>query len=140
MNLDPIRVLLIEDNVGDIELVKTGFEDARIANEIQTISDGEVALEFFKKGQNLPDIVLLDINLPKVDGFEILKEIRESAESSHIPVIMLTSSEADKDIAQSYQYRANSYVSKPVDFESFLEAIHAMEQFWLSVVKLPSRS
>lgn len=138
MTVDPIKILLIEDNAGDIELVKTGFEEARIANEIQTISDGELALEFVQRANDLPDIVLLDINLPKVDGFEILKAIREGARTSHIPVVMLTSSEADEDIAQSYQYHANSYVSKPVEFDKFLEAIHALEQFWLSVVKLPS--
>lgn len=137
MNIKPIKILLIEDNPGDIELIRAGFEEARIANEFQVISDGEQGLNFIKEGKNLPDVILLDINLPKIDGFEILDAIRDGELTNSIPVIMLTSSEADQDIVRSYRHHANSDVTKPVDFHKFLETIQEMEKFWLSVVKLP---
>lgn len=136
--LQPIKILLVEDNPGDIELVRAGFEDALIANQLMVISDGQQALNFIQSKQPMPDIILLDINLPKVDGFEILQEIRQQPHSCNIPVIMLTSSEAERDISQSYQYKANSFVTKPVDFSKFIDAIKKLEQFWLTVVKLPT--
>jgi DNA-binding response OmpR family regulator len=135
--MTPIEILLIEDNPGDIELVREGFEEARVANHLSIIGDGQAALDFFIKGENLPDIILLDINLPKANGFEILETIRSQPKSAEIPVIMLTSSEADSDVVKSYQNSANSYVSKPVDFDKFIAAIKSIESFWLSVVKLP---
>jgi DNA-binding response OmpR family regulator len=135
--MTPIEILLIEDNPGDIELVREGFEEARVANHLSIIEDGQAALDFFIKGENLPDIILLDINLPKANGFEILETIRSQPKSAEIPVIMLTSSEADSDVVKSYQNSANSYVSKPVDFDKFIAAIKSIESFWLSVVKLP---
>ena len=137
MTNQAIKILLIEDNPGDIELVRTGFEDARVVNQLQIIEDGQVAFDFIVAGIDMPDIILLDINLPKVSGFEILAAIRTHEHSKHIPVIMLTSSEADEDIVKSYSHNANSYVTKPVDFEKFLYAIRSLEQFWLTVVKLP---
>jgi CheY-like chemotaxis protein len=138
--MTPIEILLIEDNPGDIELVREGFEEARVANNLRTISDGQEAIDFFMLGEELPDIVLLDINLPKASGFEILETIRSQPKSMEIPVIMLTSSEADADIVKSYQCTANSYVTKPVDFEKFINAIKSLETFWLSVVKLPKHN
>jgi CheY-like chemotaxis protein len=138
--MTPIEILLIEDNLGDIELVREGFEEARVANNLRTIVDGQEAIDFFMKGEDLPDIVLLDINLPKASGFEILETIRSQPHSLDIPVIMLTSSEADSDVVKSYQNTANSYVTKPVDFDKFIHAIKSLESFWLSVVKLPKHT
>lgn len=138
MNLVPIDILMIEDNPGDIELVRACFEDARVANRLSVISDGQEALDFIQQGSDLPDIILLDINLPKVDGFCILQAIREGQYSRDIPVVMLTSSEAEDDINQSYRYKANSYVSKPVYFDKFFEVISTLGDFWMAVVKLPA--
>ncbi|WP_428240602.1 response regulator [Gynuella sp.] len=140
--MKPINILLIEDNPGDIELVREGFRQAKVTNEIRVITDGQIAWDFFDQLQpdNLPDIVLLDINLPKVDGIEILQKIRASEISHNIPVIILTSSEADEDVTRSYDERVNSYVTKPVDFAKFLTVIQSVEDFWLSVVKLPTKN
>lgn len=137
MNIVPIEILLIEDNPGDIELVRAGFEEARVANHIQVISDGQQALDFFEQDNGLPDIILLDINLPKVDGLEILEKIRSTEHCKDIPVVMLTSSEDDADINKSYAEKANSYITKPVGFDEFLDVIKSIEDFWLTVVKLP---
>ncbi|AJQ97908.1 response regulator [Gynuella sunshinyii] len=139
--MKPINILLIEDNPGDIELVREGFRQAKVTNEIRVIMDGQIAWDFFDQLQpdNIPDIVLLDINLPKVDGIEILQKIRSAEISHNIPVIMLTSSEADEDVTRSYDERVNSYVTKPVDFVKFLTVIQSLEDFWLSVVKLPTK-
>jgi len=137
MSIIPIEILLIEDNPGDIELTRIGFEEARVANNLSVIKDGQQAIDFFEQGNDLPDIVLLDINLPKVNGFEILEKIRSLEYSENIPVIMLTSSGADEDINKSYSAKANSYIIKPVDFDKFYKVIKSLEQFWLTVVKFP---
>jgi len=137
MNLEPIKILLIEDNPGDVELVKIGFQEAKVANEIQVITDGQTAIDFFENDNDMPDVVLLDINLPKIDGFEILKFIRTKSIVPNLPVIILTSSETEFDINKSYASNANSFVSKPVDFDKFSQAIKSLGNFWLSVVKLP---
>ncbi len=145
MSLEAIKILLIEDNPGDIELLRIGFEDAKISNEISTISDGEEAIAYFEQCGNddfasRPDIVLLDINLPKVDGFEILHKIRSTPNCKNLPVIMLTSSEASADIARGYAEQANCFLSKPVEFDKFLDVVKSLENFWLTVVKLPTSS
>ena len=137
MSISPIEILLIEDNPGDIELTRVGFDEARIANNLSVISDGQEAMEFFERGESLPDIILLDINLPKADGLEILELIRQKENSKNIPVIMLTSSESDTDIKRSYAKKANSFITKPVDFEKFHQVIKSLKTFWLTVVKLP---
>lgn len=138
MSALPIEILLIEDNPGDIELTRVGFEDARVANNLSVIDDGQKALEFFERGEDFPDIVLLDLNLPKVDGLEILQKIRSCTMSKDIPVIMLTSSDAESDIKKCYAEKANSYITKPVDFDKFYQVIKSLELFWLTVVKLPT--
>ena len=140
MEVDIVNILLVEDNPGDIELIKTGFEEARVVNQITVISDGQEALNFINKGEEIPDIILLDINLPKVNGFEILKKIRSTKASSNIPVVMLTSSDTTEDVEKSYSSRANSFITKPVDFEQFLKVIKSIECFWLTVVKLPRKA
>lgn len=137
MNIDPIKILVIEDNPGDIEILRAGFEGARVNNELQFISDGEEALRYFDQAETMPDLVLLDLNLPKVDGIEILRHMRGIERSKAVPVVVLTSSEAEIDVARSYSEHANSYITKPVNFEKFLEVIRKLECFWLSVVKLP---
>lgn len=133
----PLHVLMIEDNPGDIELVRAGFEVATLPIELQVITDGQEGHDYFNSDNPMPDIVLLDINLPKVSGIEILKKIRATACSENIPVVMLTSSDAEIDIARSYAEHANSFISKPVDFEKFMTVVKSIEDFWLTVVKLP---
>ncbi len=133
-----IDILLIEDNPGDIELIKAGFDEARMAISLNVISDGEEAINFFDGDEKLPDLVLLDINLPKVSGFEVLKAIRSNDASSNIPVVVLTSSESESDVTNSYKGHANSFITKPVDINKFLEVMKSIENFWLTIVKLPS--
>lgn len=134
----PIDILLVEDNPGDVELVRAGFEEASLLIEIRVISDGQTAMEFFTaKDSVMPDLVLLDINLPKVSGIEVLKKIKSTAYSCQIPVVVLTSSDAEIDIVRSYAEHANSFISKPVDFDKFMKVIRSIEDFWLTVVKLP---
>jgi len=137
---EAIDILLIEDNPGDVELIKAGFEEARIGNMLRVISDGQEAVEFFNGDTDIPDLVLLDINLPKVNGIEVLKVIRGSQRSLSVPVIMLTSSERESDILESYREHVNSFISKPVDFDKFIKVIQSIESFWLDVVRLPSHS
>lgn len=137
MSVTPIKILLVEDNPGDIELTRVGFEEARISNSLTVISDGAEAMAFFQQGENLPDIVLLDINLPKVDGVEILKQIRSNSSSKDISVIMMTSSGAEDDIKNSLDGKANSYITKPVNFNKFYKVLITLEKFWLTVVKSP---
>ncbi len=137
-----IDILLVEDNPGDIDLTKEALEDAKVANRLHVVEDGEQALDFiFRRGQYVdaprPDLVLLDLNLPKRDGREVLQEIRANAGVTDIPVVILTSSQADEDIVRAYRLHANCYISKPVNFVQFLKIIHAIEDFWLTVVKLP---
>lgn len=137
--MKPVNVLLVEDNPGDIELAKIAFEDAKMINELRVISDGQQALDFFEANPDWPDIVLLDINLPKVNGIEILKHLRSHEETRALPVCILTSSGSDQDIIASYQHNTNAYIQKPVDFNKFIETIKSFEEFWLSVVKLPPK-
>ena len=137
MNIKPIDILLIEDNPGDVELVRAGFDDARIANRLTVINDGQRAVDFFDCDNIMPDLVLLDINLPKVNGLDVLHKIRSSPVSRKTPVVVLTSSDAEMDIAQSYAEHANCFISKPVDFDKFMDVVKSIEDFWLTVVKLP---
>lgn len=134
---NPIELLLIEDNPGDVELIKAGFEEVRMRVNISVIADGQKAVEFVQAGQNLPDLIVLDLNLPKVNGIDVLKEIRKHESSTGIPVVVFTSSEADSDIASSYREHANTYISKPVAFNQFVDAIKSIETFWIELAKLP---
>lgn len=124
MNESVLKILLIEDNPGDVELTRVGLEGKSITNKLMVISDGQLAMEFFEKSENLPDIVLLDINLPKVDGFEILMKIRAVKNSKDLPVVMLTSSETEVDVKQSRDKRADCYLTKPVDFDAFYDFVN----------------
>jgi CheY-like chemotaxis protein len=138
----PVEILLVEDNEGDVGLVEEVFEDGRINNNLNVAEDGEEAMQFLNKEGNFanaprPDLILLDLNLPKKDGREVLKEIKEDDSLKLIPVVVLTTSKAEEDILKSYDLHANSYITKPVDFEQFIKVIKSIEDFWLEVVKLP---
>lgn len=143
-NPQPIEILLVEDSAGDVELTQEAFLDAKIANRIHVTRDGDEALEFlYRRGRHesavRPDMVLLDLNMPGKNGKEVLAIIKEDDDLKEIPVIVLTSSEAEMDIAKSYQLHANAYIIKPVSLQQFLQIVEAVEMFWLSVVRLPPR-
>jgi CheY-like chemotaxis protein len=137
-----ISILLVEDNEGDIILTLEALKEAKINNEINVVRDGDAALQYLgKEGQykdaETPDLILLDINLPKVDGIEVLAKIKSNEDLMVIPVVMLTTSDSEKDIFQSYQSHANCYITKPVNFENFMDVIQTIKDFWINIVKLP---
>lgn len=145
MNVDlaePIEILLVEDNEGDIFLTKKAFEKAKIANNIYVAKDGEEAMKILNKqgdysNSPTPHIVLLDINLPKKTGIEVLKEMKQRDKLKRIPVVILTSSKAEQDIVKTYDLYASSYIVKPLSLHNFHEVVTAIEDFWFSVVVLP---
>ena len=137
----PIEVLLVEDNVGDVRLTQEALRDAKVRNNLHVVPDGVEAMAFLRREGRYaavprPDLVLLDLNLPKKGGLEVLDEIKTDDALQHIPVVILTTSQAEQDIVQSYRRRANAYVTKPVDLEQFLKVVGSIEQFWLEIVKL----
>jgi CheY-like chemotaxis protein len=141
--MKPIHILLVEDNEGDILLTREALEDAGIVVKLSVVKDGKEAIDFTsKKGLytdvDLPDLVVLDVNLPKKNGHEVLKYIKGSASLRHIPVIMLTTSSSERDINQSYANYANCYITKPVEVNDFLSVVTTIENFWVSTVKLPT--
>jgi two-component system, chemotaxis family, response regulator Rcp1 len=138
----PAEILLIEDNPGDVELIREALQSGKVMNHISVATDGEEALAFLNRGRGfkdapLPDLILLDLNLPKKDGFEVLKEVKDHPVVSRVPVVILTSSQADRDVLKSYSFRANCFISKPVDVDEFLDTVRSTGDFWLSIVKLP---
>jgi len=144
--LSPINILLIEDNPADIRLTKEVLKHGKIKNNLSVVMDGEDALHFLRKtgkyaGMELPviDIILLDLNLPKKDGREVLAEIKSDPNLKQIPVIILTTSAAEQDILNTYSNHANCYIMKPVDFNQFINVVRTIEEFWLTIVKLPTR-
>jgi CheY-like chemotaxis protein len=135
-----INILLIEDNEGDILLTMEAFEDSKIVNKITAIKDGKEAINFFEKlngKEAVPHLVLLDINLPKVSGHEVLTYIKNNEKYKSIPVIMLTTSSSEKDILQSYKNHVNCYITKPIDVSDFMKAIMKIEDFWINIVSIP---
>jgi CheY-like chemotaxis protein len=139
----PAQLLLVEDNSGDVTLTRAAFQDAKVANNLSVARDGEQAMSMLRRegphaGQPIPDLILLDLNLPRMDGREVLQAIRSDPALSRIPVIVLTSSNADMDILKSYDLKANGYIVKPVDFERLQEIVACIESFWFTVVVLPS--
>jgi CheY-like chemotaxis protein len=137
-----VEILLVEDNEGDVGLVEEVFEETKIRNNLHVAEDGEEAMQFLHKEGKFkdvpyPDIILLDLNLPKKDGREVLAEIKVDNTLKRIPVVVLTTSDAEKDIIKMYDLHANSYIMKPVDFDQFIKVIKSIEDFWLEVVKLP---
>lgn len=142
--MEAINILLVEDNEGDILLTTEALTEAKIANKISVVKDGWSAVQFLeKKGEYSnevsPDLVLLDINLPKMNGHEVLESIKSNPDIKHIPVIILTTSSAETDILLSYQKFANCYVTKPVNVNDFLRVVTSIENFWVSIVQLPGR-
>ena len=140
----PIHILLVEDNEGDILLIKEAFEDAKIVVKLSVVKDGKEAIDFMDQngkyaGEALPDLLLLDVNLPKKNGHEVLKYIKGKDSLKKIPVIMLTTSSTELDINMSYNNYANCYITKPVEVNDFLAVISTVENFWISIVKLPTK-
>ncbi len=138
----PIEILLVEDNPGDVDLTIEALREAKVHNELHVVSDGVEAIAYLRRqgahaGARLPDLILLDLNLPKKDGREVLAEIKSDPDLKHIPVVVLTSSDSERDVLQSYRVHANCYLKKPTDLERFLEVVRSIEDFWLVVVKLP---
>ncbi len=132
--------MLVEDNEGDILLTMEALEDSKIINKVTVLKDGKAAIDFFESindKNELPDLVLLDINLPKRSGHEVLQYIKKSAKYSQIPVIMLTTSSSEKDILSAYKHYANCYITKPIDVAEFINAIAKIEDFWINIVSIP---
>jgi len=139
----PIEILLVEDNPGDVRLTREIFKAARIRNLIHTVEDGVEAMEYLRNQGKYadaakPDLILLDLNLPRKDGREVLAEIKTDDKLKRIPVVVLTISKAEEDILKTYRLHANCYITKPVDLDQFIKVVASIEDFWLSVVKLPS--
>ncbi len=144
MNADLISVLLVEDDPGDVLLIREAFTDHKVGNVLSVVSDGVEAMQFVRgegeyAGNERPDLVLLDLNLPRKSGAEVLAEIKADPELSTIPVIVLTTSEAEEDVLRSYKSHANAYITKPVDFDRFKQIVHQIDDFFIGIVKLPPR-
>ncbi|MEV0124330.1 response regulator [Streptomyces sp. NPDC050703] len=140
----PVDVLLVEDDPGDELMTREAFEDNKIGNTLHVVRDGEEALDFlYRRGEHTdaprPDLILLDLNLPKYDGRQVLEQIKSDAELTDIPVVVLTTSAAEEDILRSYKLHANAYVTKPVDLDQFIAAVRQIDDFFVQVVRLPRR-
>ena len=138
----PVEILLVEDSPGDVRLTIEALKDARMRNTLHSVSDGVEALAFLRREEPYadkprPDLILLDLNMPRMDGREVLAEIKADPDLKKIPVVVLTTSQAEQDILQSYNLHANCYISKPVDLDQFIDVVRSIESFWLSIVKLP---
>jgi CheY-like chemotaxis protein len=143
-DISPIQILLVEDSPGDINLTIEALRGARVANHLSIVRDGEEAMSFLRQEESYenvprPDLILLDLNLPKKDGREVLTDIKGDPDLEMIPVIIMTTSAAQDDIVSSYRHHAASFVTKPVDFSEFLEAVRSIEGFWLSIVRYPAK-
>ena len=143
--MEPIHILLVEDNEGDILLTTEALEDTKLFTKISVVRDGKQAMDFLTKAEGYaeaaqPDMILLDINLPKRNGQEVLKFIKENELLKHIPVIMLTTSSSASDIKQAYDNHANCFITKPIEADNFLEMINSIKHFWISNVKLPTKA
>ena len=139
----PIEVLLIEDDPGDVLLIQEAFDFNKVHNNLNIVRDGEQALAYLRRegeyaGAARPDLVLLDLNLPRKDGREVLQEVKSDEVLRTIPIVVLTTSEAEEDVLRSYQLHANAYVTKPVDFDRFVSIVRQIDDFFVSVVRLPS--
>jgi CheY-like chemotaxis protein len=139
----PIEILLVEDNPGDVRLTVEALRDGKVLNNLNVARDGVEALTFLRReGPHVaaprPDLILLDLNMPKKDGREVLAEIKSDESLRRIPVVILTTSQAEQDILKSYDLHANCYITKPVDFDQFIAVVQSVEDFWLSLVKLPA--
>jgi len=143
--LNTIDILIVEDNNGDARLIREIFNENKVFNSLHFVKDGVEAMDFLfarkkYKGFLKPDLIILDLNLPRKDGREVLAEIKSDPELKRIPVVIMTSSQAEVDIIKSYNLHANCYVTKPIDLNQFIKVIRSIENFWFSVVKLPAKS
>jgi len=143
VSLKPIEILLVEDNAADVRLTEEALREGKVRNNLHVARDGMEALEFLKRQGKFakatrPDLILLDLNLPRRDGREVLAEIKNDPELKMIPVVVLTTSSAEADILKSYKLHANCYITKPVDLEQFVSVVKSIDDFWLTVVRLPS--
>lgn len=141
-SLRPIEILMVEDNPGDVRLTREALKGGKIWNELHVVTDGVAALDYLRRvppyeGAPRPDLVLLDLNLPKKDGREVLAAMKGDPSLKTIPVVVLTTSQAEEDVFRAYNLNCNCYVTKPVDFEQFTRIVQAIEQFWLTIVTLP---
>lgn len=139
----PIDILLVEDSPADVRLTRETLAEGKVRNTLSVVADGMEALAFLRRGKGFagaprPDLILLDLNLPRKDGREVLEEVKADPDLRRIPVVVLTTSRAEEDILRSYNLHANCYISKPVDLEQFFTVIKAIDDFWLTVVKLPA--
>jgi len=145
MQTRAMQILMVEDNDGDVFLTIEALKSAKVANVVHVVHDGVEALDFLQRrgkyaGAVRPDLILLDLNLPRKDGRELLAEIKPDPDLRRIPVVVLTSSNAEKDVARSYDLHANCYIVKPVDFNGLMEVVKSIEEFWLMVVRLPPKT
>lgn len=143
-NGSTVEILLVDDSTGDVRLAQEALKDAKVVNKIHVASDGVEALAFLRReGQYTdaprPDLILLDLNMPRMDGREVLVEIKKDPSLRRIPVVVLTTSDAEQDVLKTYDLHANCYVTKPIDFEQFIAVLRSIEDFWLTIVKLPQR-
>jgi CheY-like chemotaxis protein len=141
-NGTPVEVLLVEDNPGDVRLTREALKEGKVRNNLSVVGDGVEALAFLHREGNYssaprPDIILLDLNLPRKDGRQVLAEVKADPELRRIPVVVLTTSKAEEDILKTYELHANCFITKPVDFEHFIKVVQSIESFWLTIVQLP---
>jgi chemotaxis family two-component system response regulator Rcp1 len=141
-SVEPIEILLVEDSPGDADLAREALEGTKVRNTLHVVGDGEEAMRFLRRegpyaGAPRPGLVLLDLNLPKKDGREVLAEIKADADLKRIPVVILTTSKEEEDVLRSYNLHANCYITKPIDLDQFLKVVRSIEEFWLTIVKLP---
>lgn len=144
INGKPVEILLVEDNPGDVRLTQEALKDSKLKNNLYVVNDGLEALAFLhREGKHAktprPDLIFLDLNLPKKNGRDVLVEIKEDPELKRIPVVILTTSTAEEDIIRTYNSHANCYITKPIDFEQFITVVKKIEDFWFTIVKLPSK-
>lgn len=139
---NPIDILLVEDNPGDVRLAQEALKESKVRNALSVVNDGVEAMEFLKREGEYadapkPDLILLDLNLPRKDGREVLQDIKNDESLKRIPVVILTVSQAEEDILKTYDLHANCYISKPIDLDQFIKIVKSIEDFWLEIVKLP---
>ena len=139
----PVEILLVEDNPGDVRLTQEAFKDGKMLNKLHVVEDGMEALAFLKRegkytGAPRPELILLDLNLPRKDGRDVLAEIKADRDLKRIPVVILTTSRSEEDILRSYDLNANCYITKPLELDKFIEIVKSIEDFWLAIVKLPT--
>ncbi len=142
--MKPVEILLVEDSPADVRLAKEALKEAKVLNNLNVVDDGIKAMQFLRRQERYakaprPDMILLDLNLPRKDGREVLDEVKKDQDLKRIPVVILTTSQADEDVVRAYNLHCNCYITKPVDFQQFMHVIKSIENFWLTVVRLPAK-